>query len=56
VACKSSETREQRTRLDLNRASHGEDLFTVAETRFGGNEQFVVSGEQLEASDGALDG
>jgi predicted ATPase len=56
VACKSAETREQRTRLDLNRASHGEDLFTVAETQFGGNEQFVVSGEQLEASAGALDG
>jgi predicted ATPase len=56
VACRSAETTEQRTRLDLNRASHGEDLFTVAETRFGGNEQFVVSSEQLEASAGALDG
>jgi hypothetical protein len=43
VACKSAETREQRTTLDLNRASHSEDLFTVAETQFGGNEQFVVS-------------
>jgi hypothetical protein len=42
--------------LDLNRASHGEDLFTVAETRFGGDEQFVVSSEQLEASTGSLDG
>jgi hypothetical protein len=56
VACKSAETREHRTRLDLNRAGHGEDLFTVAETRFGGDEQSVVSGEQLEASAGALDG
>ena len=56
MACKSAETREQRARSDLKRASHGEDLFTVAETRFGGNEQFVVSGEQLEASAGALDG
>ena len=55
MACKSAETREQRTRLNLNRASHGEDLFTVAETRFGGNEQFVVSGEQLEVIAGALD-
>jgi hypothetical protein len=54
VACKSAETREQRTRSDLNRASHGEDLFTVAETRFGGNEQFGGSGEQLEARVGVL--
>ena len=56
MACKSAETREQRTRSDLNQASHDKDLFTVAETQFGGNEQFVVSGEQLEASAGALDG
>jgi hypothetical protein len=56
VACKSAETREQMTRLDLNRAGHGEDLFTVAETRFGGDEQFVFFGEQFEASAGALDG
>jgi predicted ATPase len=55
VACKSAETREQKTRLDLNRASHGEDLFTVVETRFRGDEQFVVSGEQLEARAGGLD-
>jgi hypothetical protein len=56
VACKGAETREQRTRSDLKRASHGEDSFTMAETRFGGNEQFTDSGEQLEASAGALDG
>jgi hypothetical protein len=45
VACKSAETREQMTRLDLNGASHGDDLFMVAETRFGGDEEFVVSSE-----------
>jgi predicted ATPase len=45
VACRSAETREQMTRLDMNRVSHGEDLFKVAETRFGGDEQFVVFGE-----------
>jgi hypothetical protein len=54
VACKSAETRAQRTRSDLKRASHGEDLFTVAETRFGGSEQFGGSGEQLEARVGVL--
>jgi hypothetical protein len=32
----------------------GEDSFTVAETQFGGSEQFAVSGGQLEASVGAL--
>jgi hypothetical protein len=56
VACKRVETREQRTRLDLNQASHDEALFTVTETGFGGDKQFVVSGEQLEASAGASDG
>ena len=56
VACKSAETRAQRTRSDLKRASHDEDLFAVAETRFGGNEQFMGSGERLEASAGAMDG
>jgi hypothetical protein len=45
VACKSAEAREHRARSDLKRASHSEDLFTVAESRFGGNEQFVGSGE-----------
>ena len=55
MACKSAETREQRIGPDLKRASHGEDSFAVAETRFGGNEQFVDSGEQLEASAGSLD-
>jgi hypothetical protein len=54
VACKSADTREQRTRSDLKRASHGEDLFTVVETRFGGSEQFGGSGEQLEARVGVL--
>jgi predicted ATPase len=54
VVCKSAETREQRTRSDLKRASHGEDLFTVAETRFGGNELFGDSSEQLEARVGVL--
>jgi hypothetical protein len=42
VACKSAETREQK---GLKRASHGEDLFTVAETQFGGTERFRDSGE-----------
>jgi hypothetical protein len=56
VACKGAKTREQRARSDLKRASHDEDLFAVAETRFGGNEQFMGSGERLEASAGAMDG
>ena len=56
VACKSAETSEQRTGPDMKRASHDVDSFAVVETRFGGNEQFVDSGEQLEASAGALDG
>jgi hypothetical protein len=29
---------------------------TVVETEIGGNEQFTVSGERLEASVGAMDG
>jgi predicted ATPase len=45
VACKSAETREQRARPDLNCTDHGESLFTVAENRFGGTEQFRGSGE-----------
>ena len=56
MAGKSAETREQRARSDLKRASHDEDPFMVAETRFGGNEQFMGSSEQLEASASALDG
>jgi hypothetical protein len=39
----------------MEQASNGEDSVTVAETRFGGNEQFVVYGEQLEAQAGGLD-
>jgi hypothetical protein len=31
-------------------------VFTVAETKIGGTEQFTVSGERLEASVGAMDG
>jgi hypothetical protein len=54
-ASKGAETRKQRARSDLNRAGHDEASFTVAETQFGGNEQFVVSGEQLEVIAGALD-
>jgi hypothetical protein len=34
-AYKGAETREQRTRLDLKRTGHGENLFTAAENRFG---------------------
>ena len=47
MACKSAEAREHRARSDLKRASHGEDLFTVAETRFGENWKFSSSGERL---------
>jgi hypothetical protein len=43
VACKSAETREQEATPDLNCTDHGESLFTVAENRFGGTEQFVCS-------------
>jgi hypothetical protein len=35
--------------VDLRRASHGEASFTVAESRFGGNQKLASSGEQLEA-------
>jgi predicted ATPase len=45
VACKSAETREQEATPDLNCTDHGESLFTVAENRFGGTEQFVGSDE-----------
>jgi hypothetical protein len=42
--------------MDLKRTGHGESLFTAAENRFGGSEQFGGSSEQLMASAGALDG
>jgi hypothetical protein len=45
VVCKSAETREKRARPDLNCTDHSESLFMVAESRFGGTEQFVGSGE-----------
>jgi hypothetical protein len=51
-----AETREQRTRSDLECTDHGEILFTAAENRFWGIGQFGGSGEQLEASASALDG
>ena len=47
MACKSAETREQRARSDLKRASHGEDLFTVAETRIGEKPKFKLSEARL---------
>jgi hypothetical protein len=40
--------------LDLNRAGHGEASFTVAESRFGGNEKLASSGDQLRARLGGL--
>jgi hypothetical protein len=51
-----AETREQRTRSDLECTGHGETLFTAVENQFGGSEQFGGSGEQLKESVGALDG
>jgi hypothetical protein len=51
---KDAETRKQRARSDLNRASHGETSFTVAESRFGGNEKLASSGDQLRARLGGL--
>jgi predicted ATPase len=44
-ARKGAETREQRTRSDLERTGHGESLFTAAENRFWGSEQFGGSSE-----------
>jgi predicted ATPase len=41
---KDTETGEQRTRTDLEQASHGEGSFTVAENRFGEKEKLESYG------------
>ena len=49
MACKSAETREQRTRLDLNRASHGEAKPSGILERFGENPKLEFTGDRLRA-------
>jgi hypothetical protein len=43
----NAQTREQKAGADLNYADHGETVFTVAETEFGGSSKLGLTGDRL---------